>query len=215
MTTPSEQNTATAIDIVARKMVNFWLEPFRSRGWDERLELLEEIDHEIRSQCGTEDAYHRLSERFTSLLIDRLGAEPIRSRAQAYGYLNSSSALYRQSAFAWLILNGTDTMAPPTAPPTAPPPPVAPGTDKRTAVRHSVDLTGVISVNDNEFDGKLVDISKTGAKVATLGQIPQGTRVSVQVPTLGRINAVVVWASATFIGLMFVSPQAGAIVGAG
>lgn len=195
-------------DQAAKELADFWFAPFRTREWEERLDLLEKIDEEIRNQCETEDIYHYLSGLFTTLLIERLGTEPIRSRAQAYGYLNASRGAYRQPAIAWLVMNDPDSPVLQTEEKTG----AVGGAEKRTAVRHAVELSGIIAVNDNEFDGKVVDISKTGARVATSAEIPRGTRVRVRVPMLGQVTAVVAWASATFIGLTFISPHAGATV---
>ena len=205
MKIPSKILEPTEAEIIAQDLADFWHDPIARRAWQQRLELIEKIDEEIKFFAATESIHRHVSTQFTSLLIERLTEPTVTCLPQVYIYLNSANLLHRQAAWAWLVLHDTNN-------------PMlqalstdnkALGSEKRTETRHELDLFSTLAVNDNQFQGRLIDISKNGAKMAVTADLPKGTRVEMVVPLLGRVAAVVVWAAATAIGLAFIGPQAG------
>lgn len=187
---------------LAEEILHFWLDPLDRRDWPERLSLIERIDEEIREVCRSPEIYRRVSQTFTAMLLERLSNVAFTCEHQAYVYLNSANVLHRQAALAWLVLNQPNT--PLLCRQGAP----HPFEEKRAETRLAVNLPGVITTNDNRFEGQLVDISRGGARMKVESTtIACGDRVDVVVSLLGQVAATVVWIASTCVGLAFVDSQ--------
>lgn len=185
-------------EIMAEKILYFWLEPLRSRGWQERLLLIEIIDDQIKKACNSPDIYRRVSQTFTAILLEKLSAT-ITCVDQAYVHLNSANVQHRQLALAWLLLNRPHS---PLLYRQGAPDPIE---EKRSATRLPVNLPGLISTNDKRYEGKLLDISRSGAKInIEHNAVDCGERVDIDISMLGRAAATVVWIASTSVGLAFI-----------
>jgi len=188
-------------EIMAEKILCFWLEPLKNRCWQERLSLIEIIDDQIKKACISPEIYRRVSQNFTAILLEKLSAT-ITCVDQAYVHLNSANVQHRQVALAWLLLNRPHS--PLLFRQTAP----DPIEEKRSATRLPVNLPGLITTNDNRYKGQLLDISRSGAKIKVEhNAVDRGEIVDVEISMLGRVAATVVWIASSSIGLAFIDSR--------
>lgn len=95
------RKTAAEVGEEIRSLLDFWAPAFAKINWSDRLQLLEQIDEEIRRDWRHAPEVRSISEEFTAKLLDRLGRSPISCRDQADFYLNSLNVQDRDAASAW------------------------------------------------------------------------------------------------------------------
>jgi len=188
-------------EIMAEKILYFWLEPLMNRGWQERLILIEIIDDQIKKACKSHEIYQKVSQNFTAILLEKMSAA-ITCVDQAYVHLNSANVQHRQLALAWLLLNQPHS---PLLYRQGAPDLIE---EKRSATRLPVNLPGLITTNDNRYEGELLDISRSGAKVKIdYSGVVRGEKVCIDIYRLGEVAATVVWIASTAIGLTFIDSR--------
>lgn len=95
------KKTAAEVGEEIGNLLDFWAPAFAKLNWSDRLQLLEQIDEEIRRDWRHAPGVASVSEEFTAKLLDRLGRSVISCRDQADFYLNSLNPLDRDAASAW------------------------------------------------------------------------------------------------------------------
>lgn len=186
---------------IVKKLLSFLLPSFRKSTWKERLQLLEQIDCQIIDDFEDLALCRQISRKFTEEILKELDTDVVYCKEQAFIFLNSNDERHNQAARAWFIMKQVpcaileDESAPP---------PVT-GIDHRLSPRHNICLAGLIGTNATFTTAKLIDISASGAKVSTDTPLPTGTEVILDIPFLGRVAALVVWAAASAVGLSFPS----------
>lgn len=193
------------IDSTVGAMLESWCASFEKLGWGNRLSLLEQLDEHI--EFSARHGGPQLSSRFTAKLIEVLKGEPIRSRDQAYIYLNSDDELHCQVARVWLTIK--DPNNPIVQPSRAQRAVLENG--KRAAIRHAVDLPSVIVANDSDNSAILRDVSASGARVAVKKMQRPGSRIMLHMPLMEPIAASVVWFASAYVGVSFISQQPGLV----
>ncbi|MBF0562253.1 MAG: PilZ domain-containing protein [Alphaproteobacteria bacterium] len=188
-------------------LVSFWQGPFCKQNWDGRLDLVEMIDKEILAMCGPGDLHQQISGEFTAALIERLADDTVCCLPQAYVYLNSAKRAHQHASLVWMVVNNPDSAVLQAYIKGQP----VLDAEKRNGTRHEVDLPSVVAANDNKFEGHLVDISRSGAKIVAKTNLLKGDKVDVVVPMLGRVAATVMWVATSSVGLAFLG---GSVFGA-
>ena len=79
-----------------------WQSLFAQKGWEERLDLLREIQDQLKEDLEDLEAFVALLPLLVRKLIDGLPLAPIVSVAQAHIYANSDADEHRQLAGQWL-----------------------------------------------------------------------------------------------------------------
>ena len=202
--TANPKNAEYDHDVTLSKMVSSWEDAFKSLGWQDRLSLLEQLDENIEIGMYDEGHGQAISQRFTKELILRLKAGALVCREQAYVYLNSEDDVHREAARVWLAVREPNNRL------------LHKGwrrriiasADKRTSIRHDIDLPGLIACNDHGLPVRLKDISAGGARVMVEESITLGTRVVLHVPLVEPVAASVAWLATTAVGLSFIAHQA-------
>lgn len=82
-----------------------WLGVLKSRSWEDRLGLLNEIHDHLREVIPEFDRFCRVFPQFISELVDRLDDLEIRSAAQAHVFANSGDPRHRKAAGDWLAVH--------------------------------------------------------------------------------------------------------------
>jgi hypothetical protein len=95
------RKTAAEVGEEIGNLLDFWAPAFAKLNWPDRLQLLEQIDEEIRRDWRHTPGVVSISEDFTAKLLDRLGRSAILCRDQADFYLNSLNPSDRDAASAW------------------------------------------------------------------------------------------------------------------
>jgi hypothetical protein len=95
------RKTAAEVGEEIGNLLDFWAPAFAKLNWSDRLQLLEQIDEEIRRDWRHAPDVVSISEDFTAKLLDRLGRPAISCRDQADFYLNSLNPSDRDAASAW------------------------------------------------------------------------------------------------------------------
>jgi len=197
---------------IIEQMLVSWEAHFQRFGWSERLALLEQLDEYIEIGAWHGGPSLELSQRMTGALIETLPSSVVSCREQAYIYLNSDKEIHREVARVWLALkdpgNGLLSLQPMSSMVRGQKRAIlqqGTGCDKRTTIRHLVNVPSFIAANDQAVEGKLVDVSKGGARVAVTRAPNRGAPVVLHIPLMEPIAASVVWLAATHIGLSFLN----------
>ena len=179
-------------------LVDFCFSPFEQGNWEQRFQVLGKIHEQLRTDLATDAEYRDISPRFVAAVIERLGAPPVESGAQAKIYALSSNEVHRDASRAWTMQNRVEEPAN--------------LSDRRRFPRKIVNLLTDIWIQGFTFPCRLVDISRGGARVAVQQtEAPEpGTPVRVIVPDKGICDAIVVFVNDSLeMGLRFLDqPQA-------
>lgn len=89
-------NHAIAVEVAER-----WLHQLKPVSWDRRILLLNDLHQYLRDNLASLDVFCDVFPEAIAIIIERLGAEPIGSVAQAHVYANSLDENHRQMAKAW------------------------------------------------------------------------------------------------------------------
>jgi len=184
-------------------LLSTWLPIFIPLNWKERVELLRQIRAQLSAYIGDDHKCRRISQLFTLEILKRIVVGPLDCEDQASMFLYSGDIRHRQAARAWFVLNRdlSDMVDVPSGKASFM------GTERRSTRRYCVKLPIFITAKDAYFMGNLFDITTTGAQLEVDLPPPVGTKVSLEIPLLGRLAALVVWATATFVGLSFVKDR--------
>lgn len=190
-------------DELARELADFWLPALRERDWEGCLEVLDEIHAQLYQDLATIEEYESVTSRFVAAVIDRLGAPPITNAAQARIYAASAEEEHIGAAFAWeygdpAANGGEDAAGAGEAPPW--------GHERRRWPRRMVDKRTRAWIRGEAIRCRLVDLSRGGARIATLGgtTLPEpGTPIRVAVPEGEVREGVVVFSREGRAGLQF------------
>ncbi len=175
---PSLEKLAPLIE----ELADFWVSALEHGNWEQRLQVLNKIHDQLRADLATKAEFEMVSPRFVSAIIDRLGAPPVESSAQATIYAYSLNEVHRDAASAWSLRN-RDLEG------------EADHSDRRRFQRKMVNKLSEIWIQGFTAPCRLIDVSLGGARVA-LHQIeaPEpGTEVRVVVPGKGICEAIVVF----------------------
>lgn len=86
---------------IALEVAERWLHQLKPVGWEQRILLLNDLHQYLRDNLPSLDVFCEVFPEAISIIIDRLGREPIGSVAQAHVYANSLEEAHRQMAKAW------------------------------------------------------------------------------------------------------------------
>jgi hypothetical protein len=106
-----KRKTSLEVSEEIGKLLDFWAPAFAKLDWPDRLQLLEQIDEEIRRDWRKAPDVGSVSEDFTAKLLDRLGRSAISCQEQADFYLNSLILSDRDAASAWRNQKHADNSA--------------------------------------------------------------------------------------------------------
>lgn len=201
--TRTERKSLSVAQVV-NDLLRFWLPSFKKMDWTERLGLLEQIDIQLGRDFAEGAAYRRISHLFTAEILRKIPVGTIQSREQAYFMLNSADDGHREAARVWFILNRIrvdeqESRESVTSFGTV---------EHRATPRHTVKLPGILALGEASRHARLVDISVGGARLEITEAMPAGSRVVLELPMLGRVAALVVWAATGVAGLSFSTEQA-------
>jgi uncharacterized protein with von Willebrand factor type A (vWA) domain len=101
------------VDELAEELADFWLSAVAEAGWEERLQILNEIHAQLLSDIESRAEYDALSPLFVAALVERLGAPLVESDAQARIYACSNNEGHRDAARVWSYRAETATAADP------------------------------------------------------------------------------------------------------
>lgn len=200
--TRTERKSLSVAQVV-NDLLHFWLPSFKKMDWKERLGLLEQIDIQLGRDFAEGAVYRRISHLFTAEILRKIPAGTIQCREHAYFLLNSADDQHREAARVWFILNriqvadqeereGSNSSG---------------HAEHRATPRHAARLSGTVALGDACCQTRLVDISAGGARLEISDPIPAGARVVLELPLLGRVAALVVWATTGVAGLAFLGEQ--------
>lgn len=189
---------------LAQKLADFWLPALRDRDWEGCLEVLDQIHAQLYQDLPTIGEYESVSSRFVEAVIERFGAPPITSDAQARIYAGSANDQHIGAALAWEYGNKAADQEEEGAATAVEPP--ARGAERRRWPRRMVDKLTRAWIRGEAIRCRLVDLSRGGARIATPGGSvlpPPGTRVRVAIPEGEVREAVVVFSDHGRAGLQF------------
>ncbi|WP_038052619.1 PilZ domain-containing protein [Thioalkalivibrio sp. ALJ1] len=183
---------------LAQELADFWLPALKGRDWKGRLEVLDEIHAQLYQDLPTLEEYDAIASRFVAAVIEQLGAPPIREAAQAKIYATSSDEDHWGAAFAWQYgLTGNIESSPNLD---------TPGHERRRWPRKMVDKLTEAWIQGEAIRCRLIDLSRGGARIATLGSsapLPPGTEIHVALPEDRIREAIVVFSERGRVGLQF------------
>jgi hypothetical protein len=190
------------VDELAEELADFWYSAIADADWDRRLQLLNDIHAQLRSDIRTRTEYEEVSRRFIAGLIERLGAPPAENEAQAQIYASSGNQRHLEAARAWT--RRADAVAGK----------LAAGfvrEDRRRFPRHAVDALSEIWLHGHRAPCRLVDLSVGGARLVVREPAPgPGMPLRLAVPHAGIVDARVVFRNASGIGVQFLESPAAA-----
>lgn len=182
---------------LVEELADFWFSALEHGNWEQRFRVLGKIHEQLRIDLATDTEYQQLSPKFVAAIIERLGAPPVESGAQAKIYALSANEVHRDASRAWSLQNRSEEPAN--------------LSDRRRFPRKIVNLLTDIWIQGFTFPCRLVDISLGGARVAMQQtEAPEpGTPVRVIVPEKGICDAIVVFVNESLeMGLRFLDqPQ--------
>ncbi|MBK5930601.1 PilZ domain-containing protein [Halochromatium salexigens] len=169
------------LEPLVEELAEFWVSALEHGNWERRLHVLNKIHDQLRADLATKAEFDMVSPRFVAAIIDRLGAPPVESEAQAKIYAYSLNEVHRDAASAWSLrhrsLEGSDQ------------------SDRRRFPRKVVNMLSEIWIQGFTAPCRLIDVSLGGARVALQqADAPEpGTEVRVVVPGKGICEAIVVF----------------------
>jgi len=184
---------------LAEELAEFWFSAIARASWQGRLQVLQEIDAQLRADLETRSDYEEVWPRFVAAVIERLDTPPVTNEAQAEIYECSANHGHRDAAKAWM------------ARPAVPERELAGVAERRRYPRQKVDGFSEIWVMGRSASCRLVDLSLGGARVVVEGLDPEpGAPVRLAVPSSGVRDATVVFRNQLGIGLEFAGQPAAA-----
>ncbi|WP_019625770.1 PilZ domain-containing protein [Thioalkalivibrio sp. ALJT] len=183
---------------LAQELAEFWLPTLVDRDWEGRLEVLNEIHAQLYQDLPTQEEYDSIASRFVAAVIEHLGTPPICDKAQAQIYATSAEQGHWSAAFAWQYARQGDTASSPQD--------SVGKNERRRWPRQWVDKLTQAWVEDATIRCRLIDLSKGGARIATLGGAnppAPGSAIHICVPEDQIREAVVVFSKHDRAGLQF------------
>ena len=189
-------------DTLAEELADFWFSAIAEAGWAERVRILKEICAQLLADMETRAEYEAVSPRFVAALIERLGAPPVESTAQAQIYATSALDRHREASRVWsqrAVASGSRSGTLPT------------GEERRRFPRRPVDAISEIWLLERRSPCQLMDLSLGGARVMLWEPAPDpGTAVRLDLPGAGLREATVVFRDDAVMGLRFAVQPASA-----
>lgn len=190
------------VEELAEELADFWYTAVAEAGWNRRLQLLNEIHAQLRSDMETASEYAAVSPRFVAAVIDRLGAPPVDNEAQAKIYESSANEHHREAARLWTYRAQSSAD------------PASEGfvrEDRRRFPRRELDALSEVWLHGRPAPCRLVDLSEGGARLVVREPAPgPGTPLRLAVPDGGVRDATVVFRNTVGIGVQFVDQPAAA-----
>ncbi|HKT16989.1 MAG TPA: hypothetical protein VJR47_03035 [Stellaceae bacterium] len=90
------------IEDLSDELSQRWQSHFAQKNWEERLDLLRQIQDQLKEDLEDLESFVALLPLLVRKLIDGLPPAPIGSFAQAHIYANSDAEEHRQLAGQWL-----------------------------------------------------------------------------------------------------------------
>ena len=188
-------------DELAEELAEFWFSAVADAGWDARLEILREVDAQLRADLEQKSEYDVVFPRFVAAIIERLGAPPVSENAQATIYDCSADERHRAAARLWSV--GAVSEGAPS--------PDRSAEERRRFRRQRVNFISEIWMQGRAAPCRVIDLSTGGARVLAQGIDPEpGTQVHLAVPESGVREARVVFRNDLGIGLQFAEHPAAA-----
>ena len=187
-------------DTLAEELADFWFSAIAEAGWAERVRILKEICAQLLADMETRAEYEAVSPRFVAALIERLGAPPVESTAQAQIYATSALDRHREASRAWsqrAVASGSRSDTLPT------------GVERRRFPRRPVDAISEVWLRERRSPCRLVDLSLGGARVMLWEPAPvPGTEVRLALPNARIRAATVVFRNDVAMGIRFADQPA-------
>lgn len=181
-------------DELAEELADFWFSALADAGWEQRLEILREVDAQLLADLEEKSEHDAVFPRFVASVIERLGAAPVSVDAQAKIYASSAVEYHREAARLWSVGGAANARQPPGGS----------AQERRCFRRQRVNFLSEIWMQGLAAPCRVIDLSTGGARVLAQGIAPEpGTKVHLAVPESGVREARVVFLSDAGIGLQF------------